>query len=68
MKNLHLHSKVNITKTHVGKLVVLFGLHVCGLICIFVKFIFINYIKKLHKNIYCHDQMQNEGHLLQAKH
>ncbi len=60
MKNLHLHSKVNITKTHVGKLVVLFGL--------FVKFIFINYIKKLHKNIYCHDQMQNEGHLLQAKH
>jgi hypothetical protein len=34
----------------------------------FVKFIFINYIEKLHKNIYCHDQMQNEGHSLQAKH
>jgi hypothetical protein len=51
MKNLHLHSKVNITKIHVGKLVVSLGLHVCGLICTFIKFIFINYIKKLHKNI-----------------
>jgi hypothetical protein len=51
MENLHLHNKVNITKTIFGKLVMSFSLHVCGLICIFIKFIFINYIKKLHKNI-----------------
>jgi hypothetical protein len=63
MKNLHLHIVRLIIQKHMLGDLLCHSLYMyVGSYVYFVKFIFINYIKKLH------DQMQNEGHSLQAKH